>query len=98
MNYNGYRYLQEINCGFLLGNGVFYPCDYTKHSNLLNYLFLNDPKLDKSKIIKFNKVGGFSWVDFSSPLKCLTNEQLLFVQTHKDLFDLELYEELLRYH
>lgn len=97
MQFNGYYFVKEIACGYLLDNGIFYPCDYTKHSILLNHLINTISNLDKSNLVKFNSVGGFCWVDFHSPIKKFTPNQIEFINAHKDILTSEFYNELIQY-
>ena len=94
MKFKGYYILSEINCGWLTSNGVFYPCDYQQHTTLLNYLIDNNLIFDKNNLIKFNSIGNFKWLDFSNPLKSLTDEQRYFIENNINALDIGIISDL----
>lgn len=77
--FKGYYIYQDIRCGWLLPNGIFYPCDYKHHKKLLDFLLNNGIISLKDVLIKFNEISGFYWIDFDYRQNILTKEQKEFI-------------------
>lgn len=80
--FKGYYVYPDIKCGWLLPNGIFYPCDYKHHRKLLDFLLSNGIITKKDVLIKFNEISNFYWIDIDYRQVELTKEQKEFVENN----------------
>lgn len=98
MRYKGYYILSEINCGWLLPNGIFYPCEYKSHQKVLNYLIKEKIIKQSDILIKFNGFSSFHWIDVDLRQLKLTKNQKEFIEFNKEIINPDILKELYKFY